>query len=119
MLTLLCEGFWSAVGEFFKNEWLGLLASAFILVSFLTTNQTKTRLINMVGCVVFVVYGFLLPAYSTAFMNAALFVVHVVYLTKDYLKAKKEKAEKLATDTKESTVEPNADEAAESSSKDE
>ena len=119
MLTLLCEGFWSAVGEFFKNEWLGLLASAFILVSFLTTNQTKTRLINMVGCVVFVVYGFLLPAYSTAFMNAALFVVHVVYLTKDYLKAKKEKAEKPTTDTKESTVEPNADEAAESSSKDE
>ena len=93
MFTLLCEGFWTSVGEFFKNEWLGLLASAFILVSFLTTNQTRTRLINMVGCVVFVVYGFLLPAYSTAFMNAALFVVHIVYLTKDYLKAKKEKAE--------------------------
>ena len=93
MLTLLCEGFWVAVGEFFKNEWLGLLASAFILVSFLTTNQTRTRLINMVGCVIFVVYGFLLPAYSTAFMNGALFVVHVVYLTKDYLKAKKAKSE--------------------------
>ena len=99
MLSLLCDGFWSAVGEFFKNEWLGLLASAFILVSFLTTNQTKTRIINMVGCVVFVVYGFLLPAYSTAFMNAALFVVHVVYLTKDYMKAKKEKAEASQLDT--------------------
>ena len=93
MFTLLCEGFWSSVGEFFKNEWLGLLASAFILVSFLTQNQTKTRIINMVGCVVFVVYGFLLPAYSTAFMNGALFIVHIVYLTKDYLKAKKAKKE--------------------------
>ena len=93
MFTLLCDGFWASVGEFFKNEWLGLLASAFILVSFLTTNQTKTRLINMVGCVVFVVYGFLLPAYSTAFMNAALFVVHIVYLTKDFLKKRKEKQE--------------------------
>lgn len=94
MFSLLCDGFWASVGEFFKNEWLGLLASAFILVSFLTTNQTKTRLINMVGCVVFVVYGFLLPAYSTAFMNGALFVVHIVYLTKDYLKKKKENTEK-------------------------
>ena len=90
MLTLLA----SAFGDFLKNEWLGLLASAFILVSFLTTNQTKTRLINMVGCVIFVVYGFILPADSTAFMNGALFIVHIVYLTKDYLKSKKEKSEK-------------------------
>ena len=94
MLSLLCNGFWDSVGEFFKNEWLGLIASAFILVSFLTRNQTKTRLINMVGCVAFVVYGFLIKAYSTSIMNAALFIVHIVYLTKDYLKARKEKTEK-------------------------
>ena len=89
MLSLLAGAF----VDFLKNEWLGLLASAFILVSFLTTNQTKTRLINMVGCVIFVVYGFILPAYSTAFMNGALFIVHVVYLTKDFLKARKQKSE--------------------------
>ena len=93
MLTLLCDGFWSSVGEFFKNEWLGLVASAFILVSFLTTNQTKTRLINMVGCVAFVVYGFLIKAYSTSIMNGALFIVHIVYLTRDYLQKKKEKTD--------------------------
>lgn len=43
----------------------------------------------MVGCVIFVIYGFLLPTYSTAFMNGALFIVHVVYLVKDYLARKK------------------------------
>ena len=112
MLSLLCGGFWAAVGEFFKNEWLGLLASAFILVSFLTTNQTKTRIINMVGCVVFVVYGFLLPAYSTAFMNAALFIVHVVYLTKDYLKRKKSKKaqQQEASESTKNEAEPTANE---------
>ena len=89
MYTILANAFVDVL----KNEWLGLLASAFILVSFLTNNQIKTRLINMVGCVIFVVYGFILPAYSTAFMNGALFIVHIVYLTKDYLKAKKEKSE--------------------------
>ena len=94
-----------------KNEWLGLLASAFILVSFLTNNQIKTRLINMVGCIIFVVYGFLLPAYSTAFMNGALFIVHIVYLTKDYLKAKKEKSEQPqdTADDKSATAEQSDD----------
>lgn len=99
MFSLLCEGFWESVGTFFQNEWLGLIASAFILVSFLTRNQTKTRLINMVGCVAFVVYGFLIKAYSTSIMNGALFVVHIVYLTKDYLRAKKAKSEQQTEQT--------------------
>ena len=77
--------------EILKNEWLGIVASAFILVSFLMTNQVWIRIINMVGCVVFVVYGMILPAYSTAFMNFALFIVHIVYLTKYFLKKRKEK----------------------------
>ena len=74
--------------DILKNEWLGIVASAFVLVSFLTSNQIRTRLINLVGCVVFVVYGLILPAYSTAFMNAALIIVHIVYLVKDF-KARK------------------------------
>ena len=77
--------------EILKDEWLGIVASVFILVSFLTSNQIKTRLINLVGCCVFVVYGFLLPAYSTALMNLAMIVVHIVFLTKYFLKRSKEK----------------------------
>lgn len=88
MLSLLGISFL----EILQNEWLGLVASAFILVSFLTSNQIKTRLINSVGCVIFVVYGFLLPAYSTAFMNFALLVVHVVFLIKYIIKKRKEKS---------------------------
>ena len=77
--------------EILKNEWLGIIASAFVLVSFLFSKQTITRLINICGCVAFVIYGILLPAYSTAFMNAALIVVHIVFLVKDYLAKKKAK----------------------------
>ena len=79
--------------EILKNEWLGIVASAIVLISFLTSNQIKTRIINMVGCTVFVVYGILLPAYSTAFMNAALLIVHIVYLTKYFIKRRKEKGD--------------------------
>ena len=93
--------------DILKNEWLGLIASAIVLISFLTSNQIKTRIINMVGCVVFVVYGFLLPAYSTALMNLAMFVVHIVFLTRHFIKKHKQKTagqdvkeEQPASDTK-------------------
>ena len=85
--------------EILQAEWLGALASAFVLFSFLTRNQTRIRLINMVGCIIFVVYGCLLPSYSTAFMNASLLIVHTVYLVKDYLKTKKGKAEQQQANT--------------------
>ena len=96
MLSLLNTSFM----EILQNEWLGLVASAIVLISFLTSNQIKTRIINMVGCVVFVIYGILLPAYSTAFMNFALLVVHVVFLTKYFIKRRKEKPSEHAEEDK-------------------
>ncbi len=82
----------NAFVDVLKNEWLGIVASAFVLVSFLFSKQTITRIINICGCVAFVIYGILLPAYSTAFMNGALIIVHIVFLVKDYLARKKAKA---------------------------
>lgn len=77
--------------EILQNEWLGIIASTFVLVSFLTTNQIKTRIINSVGCVGFIIYGLMLPAYSTAFMNIAMLVVHIVFLAKHFIKRHKER----------------------------
>ena len=61
----------------------------------------------MVGCVVFVIYGLLLPAYSTAFMNGALFIVHIVYLVKDYLARKKNKQTVVTNDDSNDTMQIN------------
>ena len=77
--------------EILQNEWLGIIASTIVLVSFLTTNQIKTRIINSVGCVGFIIYGLMLPAYSTAFMNIAMLVVHIVFLAKHFIKRRKER----------------------------
>ena len=84
-MNLLLAGI--SVVEILQNEWLGIIASTIVLASFLTTNQIKTRIINSVGCVVFIIYGLMLPAYSTAFMNIAMLVVHIVFLTKHFNKA--------------------------------
>lgn len=96
--------------EVLKNEWLGIVASAFVLVSFLFSKQTITRIINICGCVAFVIYGLLLPAYSTAFMNGALIIVHIVFLVKDYLARKKAKrAQTLLDEQSTETSNPTAD----------
>lgn len=72
-------------------EIIGIAATLLILTSmcFKTTSYKGSfwmRLINIIGSVVFVVYGTLLPAISTAILNAALVIVntyHFVVLIKE------------------------------------
>lgn len=68
-------------------EWLGLLAAALVLVSFLMKNERQIRLVNIVGACVFVVYGLCIHSASVWLMNGALVVVHVLKLTKQHKSA--------------------------------
>ena len=66
-------------------EVIGIVATLFILISMsVNTKSIKgdiwMRAINIVGSVIFVVYGILLPAWSTAILNAALVVVNTIHL---------------------------------------
>lgn len=79
-------------------EAIGIIASAFVLISFLFSNEKKTRIINIVGATVFVIYGILVKAYSTSIMNGALIIVHIVKLVQASKKAKN-KQEKEIDDT--------------------
>ena len=63
-------------------EVIGILAGVFILTSLVfrsTTRKTEIlmRILNSVGAVLFIVYGILFPAYSTAIINACILVVNV------------------------------------------
>ena len=69
----------------FVVEVIGIVATVFILISMsVDTKSLKgdiwMRAINIVGSLVFVVYGILLPAWSTAILNGALVVVNTVHL---------------------------------------
>ena len=66
-------------------EAIGISASIMILISMLfkTTSikgSIAMRALNIVGSVIFTVYGCLLPAISTALLNAALVIVNVYHL---------------------------------------
>ena len=64
------------------HELIGLLATVFVLISFLANNEKKIRQINIVGAVLFIVYGVLINAPSVYILNGALFFIHIYKLRK-------------------------------------
>ena len=63
-------------------EILGTIASVIVLMSFLMKGEKKIRLINILGALMFVVYGILIKSFSVAFLNGVLILIHIYYLKK-------------------------------------
>ncbi len=66
-------------------EIIGIVATLFVIASmcFKTTSIKGSiimRSLNIVGSVIFVFYGFLLPAYSTGILNIVLLLVNSYHL---------------------------------------
>lgn len=66
------------------TEYVGYLASLMVLISFTMKTIKGLRLLNMAGCVLFVLYGFLMPTLRIGLpiiiANVAIFSVNVFYL---------------------------------------
>lgn len=71
-------------------EIIGICATVFVLISFLMKDIKWVRIINIVGAVLFVVYGALIGALSTWLLNALLVIIHIAYLVRDEIKKRKE-----------------------------
>ncbi|MCK4552256.1 MAG: YgjV family protein [Tenericutes bacterium] len=65
-------------------EYLGYLASVVVLVSLLMSSAKKLRWINLIGGIIFSVYGFLIGALPVGIMNACISVINIYYLYKMY-----------------------------------
>ena len=61
-------------------EWVGYLASFFLLLSFLMRNITTLRYVNSIGCLLFVAYGILLSSWPLIITNGAIFLINIYYL---------------------------------------
>ncbi|MFM7681558.1 MAG: uroporphyrinogen decarboxylase [Bacteroidota bacterium] len=64
------------------TEYIGYVASALVLVSFVMKNITYLRIINTIGCGFFIIYGLLLPSAPIIITNAAIVLVNLYYLFK-------------------------------------
>lgn len=70
-------------------EIIGTIASIIILISFISNKIYKIRIINIIGCTVFIIYGILIKSFSVLLLNSALMLIHVYYLIKEYKNVKK------------------------------
>lgn len=72
-------------------NWLGYVASFIILVSLLMSSIKKLRWINLVGAILFGIYGYLIESVPTSFMNFGIALIDIyfliaIYSNKTYLK---------------------------------
>ena len=61
-------------------EYIGYLASFFVLLSFLMKRMTLLRIINVIGCSFFIWYGILLDSEPIIVTNVAIVLVNGYYL---------------------------------------
>lgn len=67
------------------TEWVGYLASIVLMISFLMKNINTLRIINSTGCLLFVVYGFMLAtSWPIIISNTFILGVNIYYLTKHF-----------------------------------
>jgi hypothetical protein len=63
-----------------QMEYLGYLASALVVLSFAMKNMTILRWINLLGCGVFVIYGFHIMEWPIIITNVAIVFINCYYL---------------------------------------
>ena len=69
--------------EFSSTEIVGYLASLIVLISFLMKNMKTLRIINTIGCVLFVAYGILLNfSIPIIITNVTIVAINIYYLLK-------------------------------------
>lgn len=67
------------------TELVGYLASLVLMVSFLMKNINTLRIINSMGCLLFVAYGFMLAtSWPIIISNTFILGVNIYYLTKHF-----------------------------------
>jgi len=65
------------------TEWVGYLASLVLIISFTRKNVNQLRIINSLGAILFIVYGFMLTtSWPIIITNTFILSLNTYYLTK-------------------------------------
>ena len=59
-------------------EWIGIVGSIMIIIAFTKKNEKMIRVMDGIGAILFIIYGYLTKTWSTMFLNAVLVFVHVL-----------------------------------------
>jgi len=67
-------------------EWIGYLGSAVVAISLMMTSMIKLRWLNLLGSIIFTIYGLAINALPIALVNFLIVGVNVVFMVKMYTK---------------------------------
>lgn len=59
-----------------KNELIGIIGTLFILIGFTSNKKSIIRIFDMIGAMLFIIYGAMIGAISTIVLNACLILVN-------------------------------------------
>ena len=85
--------------EFDWVEWFGYLASLVVLISLTMTSIIKLRLINLVGCLLFATFAWLIDSVPTVFMNLGIACINLYFLYQIYSTKEEFKLINASTDS--------------------
>lgn len=63
-------------------EIIGFLAGVMVLISFTQTDVKRIRILNCTGCILFVIYGILISAWSVWVVNLIIVGTHIYNIRK-------------------------------------
>ena len=63
-------------------EILGYIASLFTISSFLMKDVFKLRILNLIACIIFIIYGSLILSIPVILVNALVALVNIFYILK-------------------------------------
>ena len=63
-------------------EILGIIATLFVLAAFMLNNVKQIRIVDLIGAILFVVYGILIHSLSVSLLNGILIIIHLYKLIK-------------------------------------
>ncbi|MDP5077612.1 MAG: YgjV family protein [Nonlabens sp.] len=61
-------------------DFIGYLASFILLLSFTRKNVRHLRIINTLGCILFVIYGAMLSSWPVMITNVSIVLINLYYL---------------------------------------
>lgn len=63
-------------------EVIGILGTLFIILAFTFNGEIKIRILDLIGAILFIVYGFTISSFSTILLNSLLVFIQIYKILK-------------------------------------
>lgn len=63
-------------------EIIGILGTMFIIIAFILNGELKIRIFDLIGAILFVIYGITISSFSTILLNTILIIIQVYKIYK-------------------------------------